>query len=228
MSFQAFRNLAHRLAPALLLAMLIGASGCAIAGFGGAMVESYRRSSTRAVESEYRELAGRNWAVVVAADRAIQGEFPDIVPYLTAKITERLVQQQDEVGAQGYVPADRVLLFQYQNPRWVAMPYSELARALKVDRLIFVELQEYRLNEPGNQYIWSGLATGTVGVVEADGPLPDEFSFSKTISVSFPDKAGVGQNDMSNPVVATALASRFVDRASWLFYTHQEPYYPKY
>ena len=214
-----------------IAALIVGAlalQGCAVVGLGGAMIDSYKRSSTHAVEPEYTNLAGRKWAVIVAAPRSVQGQFPDVVPFLTSRITERLVQQQDAIAAAGYVPANAVLNYQYQHPRWITMSYTDLANALGVDRLIYIEIQEYRLNETGNQYIWSGLATGTLGVVELGGPVADEFAYSKTIRVAFPDKSGMGQNDLSQAEVNTVLATRFIDRASWLFYNHQEPYYPKY
>jgi hypothetical protein len=202
--------------------------GCGAAGFGGAMIESYRRNSTRPVEAEYLGLGGKRWAVVVSANRIIQADHPHIVGYITAKVTERLLLQQEQVAATGFVPAENILAFQYDHPRWVAMPRGELARELGVDRVIFVELVEYRLNDPGNQYLWDGVATGTVGVIEEDSPLPDEFVFERSIRVTFPDGTGLGPNDVPRQGVATALASRFVDRASWLFYKHEEPYYPKY
>jgi hypothetical protein len=217
-----------------LLVVLTGFSlavvsgGCAIVGFGGAMVESYRRQSTRPVDAEYTNLEGKRWAVIVTANRIIQADHPQIVPYLNTRIVERLLEQQEQIAATGYVPAERVLAYIYENPRWIAMPRGELARQLGVDRLIIVELLEYRLHDPGNQYLWNGLATGTVGVIEADSPVPDEFAWERAIRVGFPDKTGVGPGDLPAQAVATALAGRFIDRASWLFYRHEEPYYPKY
>jgi hypothetical protein len=216
------------LAITALAAALLVLQGCNALGFGGAMIESYKRNSTHPIDAEYTGLAGKKWAVVVSAPRSIQGEFPDAVPFITSKITERLVQQQDQVAAAGYIPAAAVLNYQYQHPRWRTMSYSDLAASLGVDRLIYIELDEYRLNEPGNQYLWSGIATGTLGVAEAESPVPDEFVYTKNIGVSFPDKSGMGQNDMSQREVNTVLAARFIDRASWLFYRHEEPYYPKY
>ena len=139
----------RRLLPLVLLCLL-PLQGCAALGFGGAMIESYRRNSTRAVESEYDGLAGKNFAVVVCADRAIQGEYPDIVVFLTAKSTERLVQHQDVVevetkrssggddsaiGAAGYVKPEDVLKYQYEHPAWIAMPKGELAAAGMSDDL---------------------------------------------------------------------------------------------
>lgn len=216
-----------------LFALLLGSlclcgSGCNLLAFPGAMVEQYRRSSTKTVQPEYTGLKGKNWAVVILADRSIQAEHPQLVRYLTPKFCERLTEAQPKIAAAGMVPAERVLRYQYDHPSWVTMPYSALAKELQVNRLIVVEIIEYRLNEPGNQYLWSGLASGTVGVVEADTIVQDDFAFSKTIRVKFPDGESYGPGDMDRATVSTALAQRFLDRSTWLFYPHEEPYYPKY
>jgi hypothetical protein len=210
--------------------LLLALSGCQVLGFGGAMIESYKRTTTRTVAGEYKGLEGKRWAVVVSADRVIQADYPDIVPLITSEITGRLADraQQQKIGAAGYIPADRVLRFQYENPGWVSVPRGELAKRLGVDRLIVVELIDYRLTEPGNRYLWAGEATGTLGVVEADGPAPDEVAFEKPIRVTFPDKQAIGPQDLPGPAVATTLVKRFVDRCAWLFYTHEEPYESKY
>jgi hypothetical protein len=224
-----FHRFASRSALAcVLIALSVVVGGCNIVGFAGPMIENYRRSSTKTIQAEYTGLKGKNWAVIVQADRSIQAEFPQLVAFLTGKICERMVTEQPKIAAAGMVPPERVLRYQFDHPSWPSMPYSELAKALQVNRLIVVEVFEYRLNEPGNQYLWSGLASGTVGVVEADTFLQDEFAFQKPVRVRFPDDDGFGPADMDRVTVSTALAQRFIDRATWLFYTHEEPYYPKY
>lgn len=192
------------------------------------MIESYKRTGTRTVRAEYTGMKDRRWAVVVMADRMIQAEHPDLVVYLTTQITQRLVDNNEGVGAAGYVPADRLLRHLYDHPQWVTKPRGQLAKELGVDRLIVVEVLQYRLNDPGNQYLWAGEATGTVGVIEAESPLPDEFAFERPLRVRFPDRTGVTQAEMPRAAVNTALALRLADRAAWLFYTHEEPYYPDY
>ena len=42
------------------------------------------------------------------------------------------------------------------------------------------------------------------------------------------DDEGYTPADFSEPQIAAVLQSRFIDRASWLFYEHEEPYYPDY
>ncbi len=109
------------------------------------------------------------------------------------------------------------------------MSRSELASALvggdaKVDRIILIELFEFRLNEPGNRHLWDGVAAGTVAVLETDGPFPDEYAFNRPISVGFPDAAGYGPDEMRASLVATVLVQRFSQRCAWLFYDHEEEY----
>jgi len=215
-----------------LLALPIAAlSLCTLSGcqlVGGAL-ENVRRDSSHEVKAEYRGLEGKTFAVVIAADRYIQSDHPLLVDYLTTKITDRLAQRTNTPVAGGYIPAVDVLRYLYDNPGWSSKPKAELARGLGgVDRIIYIEITDCQLREPGNQYEWDGVTSGTVAVLEIDTNLPEEYAFQKNISVAFPGKKGFGPDDLSQNAVATALALRFVDRASWLMYDHQEMYYPEY
>lgn len=199
--------------------------GCWVPLAVGGMVESYKESSTREVVAEYEGLDGKSFAVVVAADRYIQAQYPDLVPQLVARASERL---RAETGALGYVPPGIMINYMNQNPRWVALTYSELAEVLGVDRLVFVDIVEFRLNEPGNQYVWEGVAAATVGVAEIESFAPDEFAFRRELRVGFPDGKGFTSNDFDGETVKLRLLNRITDRITWLFYNHQEPYYPDY
>ena len=218
-------TIARLLCAAALCAAVVVSSGCNIVSVFGYMEESRRRSSTQEVKAEYDGLVDKTFAVVVMADRIIQSDQPEAVAKLTFDISERL---RAESGAIGYIAAPAVLQFQFNNPRWVVMNYGELAKALNVQRLVVIDLNEYRLNEPGNKYLWAGVASGTISVIEADGPLPDEPIYRKQVKVRFPDKDGFGPADLPMAAVNTELARRFATRAAWALYTHQEPYYPDF
>lgn len=204
-------------------------SGC----FAGAMIQEYQRHSTKTVAAEYTGLEGKSFAVVISADRSIQADNPRLVDELTSRITERLSGSANVPCAGGYVPADQVLKYLYNHPGWASMSRVELAKALgggekPVERLVYIDLYEYRLTDAGNQYEWNGVAAGNLSVFEIDSALPNESGFDRTIQVKYPDKQGYGPNEMSQVVVTSALAKRFIDRASWLFYRHDEPYMPDY
>jgi hypothetical protein len=215
------------LTGALLAPLAMLATGCSAGAFIGGMAESYRRNSTRTVEAEYRGLEGKNFAVLVTAPAVVQAEFPQLVDRVTTEITARLAEN-NQANASGFVPPDRVINWMYNRPNWVARPLGDIAKELGVQRIIYVDITEYRLNDTGNSYLWDGIAAATISVVEADGVLKDDFAFNKAISVKFPDQGGFTQNDIPRAGVNTELTRRLTERSAWLFYTHEEPYYPKY
>jgi hypothetical protein len=58
--------------------------------------------------------------------------------------------------------------------------------------------------------------------------MPDDFRFQKRINVKFPDAGGYGPADIPLAAVNTELTNRFVQRATWLFYDHEEANKLKY
>src|SRR5688572_25600617 len=125
--------------------------GCAIGQLVGGMAASHARTGSHDVESKYSGLVGKNYAVVIYADRVIQADFPEVVGDLTVTIAERLADPAHKVGAAGYVPGDRVLQYQYNNPRWVVMPWRDLAKEMAAGGRIVFELPNFRLADPATK-----------------------------------------------------------------------------
>lgn len=213
-------------------ALLLGGAtmtGCAIPALIGGMAESYRKTSTKEVKPETDVLEGKSFAVLVTADRAIEEVAPGISATLVARITQVLADPRNDAGTTGVVPPAMVIQYMYDHPGWRAKSMEDLASDLGgVQRLVFVEVAEFRTNEPGNKYIYDGVAAGSVAVVEADSKLSDYYSFERTILVKYPDEQGRRPEEIPEAAVRTELMRRFVDRVVWPFITHQEPYYPKY
>ncbi len=207
------------------LAAIAGAAGCIIPAAIGGMAQSYRMTGTSKVWAEYTGLQGKTYAVVTLADRAIEAEHPGLVARVTQRVNDRL---RAHAGATGHIPSDTILAYTYNNPHWQAMPRGELAAKLKVDRLIIIELLEYRLNEPGNDIVWDGTAAATVSVVEGESGVLDEPIFEKAINVTFPDVMGLTYNEIPQAAVTTELSNRLIDRIAWTFYDHEEPNMIKY
>ena len=211
------------LASAALTATVL--TGCAIGALIGGTAQAYRESSTRTVPADFTGLDGKSFAVVISADRMIQADFPTIVPELTARISQRIA---DNVQVSGWIPPQDLMTYLFNNPDWVARPYGVLATDLGVDRLIVVDLYEFRLNAPGNRYLWDGLAAATLSVVAGNEDGGEARLFEREVRVKFPDESGRSPLDYNASVVSSALMARFIDRSTWSFYEHEEPYYPDY
>lgn len=216
------------IAAALSAAGACALSGCQAVALAGVMADTFEKTGSRKVYADYTDLRGKTFAVFVAADRVIQGNDPRAVSRLTNAITRKLATAKDNHGAVGFVPGNRVLEFQYNNPRWTAWSFGRICDEFGVDRLIVIEMQEYRLAEPGNAHLWNGVMAARVGVIEAESSNPDEFAYTKDIRVAYPDTSAVSTSEMNRAMVQANLEERLSDRAAWLFFDHEEPNQIKY
>jgi hypothetical protein len=213
-------------ALALVAAGAVGVmTGCQLFQIPAYMEESRRRTSTRTIEPEYTGLQGKSFAVVVDADMFIQADDPRVVPEIMVRAAERL---REHAGASAYIPGQLVMAELLNRPGWSMMNRGELARLLGVQRLVVIELQEYRLRDRGNRYVWNAVASGAVAVYEADGNFPDEAAFRRAVRVRYPNSEGDSTDNLNADIVNSILLKRFLDRATWPLYRHEEPYYPEY
>jgi hypothetical protein len=137
--------------------------GCQIVGIVGAMAQSAEEMGSTVYPAEYVGLDDHSYAVIISADRVIESDNPGITARLT-QIIDRDLKANTQATA--HIPAGRLLSKLYADPSWQALPRGELAEKLGVERLVVVEVVEYRLHEPGNRYTWDGVASGVVEVYE--------------------------------------------------------------
>ena len=213
------RHLRLMLAP--LAASVLG--GCAVAHLVAGMGQNYEYQKRIEVLAKYEGLEGKRVAVVVDAEMSMLYEYPDLVGQVTSGVTARI--GRDVPGVQVMRPAD-IIAWQWRTPQWNAMPYGEVAESLGVDRVVFVNIYEYRLNPPGNRWLWEGVCGASVGVIERDGFDPDAFTDSFNVVGEFPAIKGVDRSGATARQIETGVLAEFIKRTAWLFHTHLEPKYP--
>lgn len=215
--------------PNVIAAWMLGAvaslhlGGCFVAGLASAMGQNFEYQKLVEVPAQYAGLEGHTVAVVVQADYATLYAHPTLVQQLMYNISQRIAMNVPNVQV---APTQAVLLWQYRTPQWEAMPLGELAETMNVQRLVHVDVYEYRLHPPGNSWLWEGAVAADVGIIEADGFDPDSFVETFTVQATFPDVKGVGRESASAAQIETGLLTMFVQKAAWLFYFHHEPKYP--
>ena len=112
-------------------------------------------------------------------------------------------------------------------PQWTAMPSTEIAKALGVDRVIYIDLQNYSLTPPGNHWLWEGRCSATIGVIEADSYEQDGFADTYEVMAIFPRRPAVlSREEASEGTIERGLLNEFIKQTSWLFYFHIEPKHP--
>ncbi len=211
-------------AAVLVCGGAVGAGGCgAVAKLIGGMAQNYEYQLRIEVLPQYSGLEGQTVAVIVEADLSTLYEHPNTVAKIAGGVVGRI--RRDVPSAQVVDPG-MVINWQYRTPQWNALPYGQIAEQLGVNRLVHIDLYEYRLHPPGNRWEWQGACSASVGVVERDGFDPDTFVEVFAVETRFPDIKGVGLESANRAQIEIGLLAEFIKKTAWLFHTHLEPKYP--
>ncbi len=194
------------------LMTLIPAAGCQLAAF------VMPRETTYDVKAQYLGLENKSVAVIVAADEFTLYRYPRARYFTSAAVSSAI---QAAVPGVSLVDPRQITAFQEQQPYWTTMPYSQLANALGVERLIVIDLADYSTHEPGNMHIWRGVMSGNVAVIEADAADPDDITVSFDIAVQFPETGAVGLLDESDETMQLGMLKLFARNTARLFHDHE-------
>lgn len=172
------------------------------------------------VKGQYLDLENRSVAVVVSTSDYTEFNHPDARGNITREITRRIVSEIPEVTATN---PDEILKWQDDNPYWNTRPPSAIIEQLGVDRLIMVEIGEYRTHEPGDKYVLRGVISASVNIVEAEAADPDNYgaAFSKTVLYPRSQDSKIGQAAVSEEKIEMQTQLRFCEETAGLFYDHQ-------
>ena len=213
-------------APLGCLGLLVALSmlgGCEIFGVASVIGQNIEREKKIEVLAEYDGLRNETVAVLVDTDMMVMYEYPTAVANICVNLSRRLAQNVEGIGV---LDPTFVLDWQYQTPGWQSLPYGDMCDELGVDRVIWVDLFEFRLNPPGNRWQWDGAASATVSIVEIDGFDADSFAESYDVTATFPNVPELGRESATASQIETGLLATFVQEAGWLFYDHIEDKYP--
>ncbi|MEM6553551.1 MAG: hypothetical protein AAF750_15655 [Planctomycetota bacterium] len=172
------------------------------------------------VDARYTDLAGKSVAVMVAADPFIDRRHPQARENIMGAVARSIVSEVE--GARVVNPRDLVQ-YQEDNPTWTTVTPSTLITALKVDRLILIDIAEYRTSEPGDRTTKRGVITGAVSVYEAEASDPDEMALNVPVSVQYPreTQTKIGRFNASDESIELATVKEFTLRAGGVFFEHQ-------
>jgi hypothetical protein len=210
-------------ASVLLLGASAGSGGCAIAHLVAGMAQNEEYQKQVLTPPEYPGLENQRVAVLVDADLAYLYEYPELIKKITAGLTLRI--GRDVPGA-SVVHPDNIVAWQWRTPQWNAMAYGEMIDILNVDRIVYVDLDEFRLNPPGNRWLWEGVCSANISVIERDAVDPDAFAATYPVAAAFPTVKGVDRQSATAGQIEMGVLSDFIKKSAWLFHEHLEPKHP--
>jgi len=194
-----------------------GLGGCNVAGYVADVAGGGETPVT--VTAEYTGLANQSVAVLVSADMGILYRVPQAQLEITAAVNRELAGNVPGITV---AEAREIVAFQTRNIYWDSATPAELAQRLNVTRLLRIDLEEYRLHEPGNTILYRGVISGRVSVMEADGARPDDAVYSTLVSAAYPPDNPHGVPDADPLTIRKGVLDRFARRVGWKFHDHQE------
>lgn len=208
---------------ASLSAIAVVLTGCQIGQLVGAVGQANEYQKLVDTPPRYDGLQNKTVAVVVQADMSTLYEYPELAANIAGGVSARI--GRDVPGAQVLHP--RIIIdWQYRTPQWNMLPYGELAEQLNVDRVVYIDVLEFRLNPPGNRYLWEGVCVGRIGIIERGSIDPDAFTETLDISAKFPTLTGLDRESATAASIQQGLLAEYIKKTSWLFHQHLEPKYP--
>ena len=178
-----------RLKQCLALPLLLSLSGCSLLGALAA------KAPLPDVDAAYKKLAGHTVGIMVYADKSILLDWPNLQLDAGNSIINKLLiaQQADVKDMKGvtfpYPPASFVK-YQREHPELDAIPVTEFAGKLGVERLIYVEIVDLSTRADGGSNLYLGRINATLKVIEVDDKKHGTLGFSEeNIKGQFPEKA---------------------------------------
>lgn len=212
-------RLARAAALGVMLTTLSATTGCNWAGWGAGIFRPAPGHKRVPVAAEYTGLQGKRIAVLVAADDYTVFRFPRATRNVNLQVGEQINTNVPGVTLSIPVEVDE---YQKRNPYWTSQRPSQTMEDLGVDRLIVIDLNEYRTHEPGNQNLWRGVIDATVAVYEADAEDADNRVYERQVRASFPeDDKEFGLTKGSDDAMEAQVLQVFSAKTAGLFYDHE-------
>ena len=125
------------------------------------------------VPARYAGLRGHTVAVMVWADQGVMIDYPslrlDVATGVQSKLQQAKNAKRGEVrDARFPYVAASVVRFQEDHPETQQQPVAEVAPRLKVERLIYVEVESLQTRANDAVDLFRGEATASVKVIEVD------------------------------------------------------------
>lgn len=199
-----------------LLTLAAAMTGCEGAGYVASAFSDGKPDVE--VDAEYRGLENQRVAVLVDADLATLNRYPLAQLEVCKAISEKLAKNVPGITV---VEAKQVVDFQHRNIYWNHTPYADLAKRLNVNRIVTVDLAEYRMHEPGNQYILRGTIAARVGVAETDSERPNDLVYNTPVNVIYPSASSIGAVNQNEKTIRLATLDLFSTGAAGKFYDYK-------
>ncbi len=200
----------------LPLLVLLGAA-CVTAGCGF-LAGAYEQNNGKKVVAAYTGLDDKSVAIVTDVDPATAMEYVSARAEIGAFVTAHFQQFMPKVKLLRY---QDVIRWQDDTLQWQGLREKDIGKHFSVDRVLYIELLDYRTREPGATNLMRGRIHALARVFEVDTPGPNA-AWEKEFDTYWPP---LEPQDVSH-VNDTAVRKRVLELFSYdlvgQFYDHRQ------
>lgn len=220
------RMLLDTLRRRLLIACCVIAAFVTLASLSGCQIMGYfangfdRDNKVVDKKAQYLGLEGKTVAVLVAADEYTLFAHPEAPSAVSRAVSRQIAADIKNVTLMN--PKD-LAAFQKDNMYWHTMPYGDIVKRLKVDRVVFIDMAQFSTHDGSDKTLWRGTVDANVGIIASDNKNPDDLVFQTRTRARFPNDKPVGVLESNDESIKTGVIAAFAQKVSNLFRDHQAP-----
>jgi hypothetical protein len=202
-------------------------AGCTVLG-----VAAYKLKPPETIHPKYTNLVNQTVGVMVWADRGTRIEFPmlrlDLANAIDHKLKEQTLDEKGKpkaktlLGVTYPVQPASIVRYQEDHPEAEALTITDVAPALGVSRLIYVEMEDFATRSDQAVELFRGHAKATVRILEiVDGKANVAYTW-ENIEVTFPPKVPQeGIPNVGDGRIYAGTVDAFATEIARLFFPYQ-------
>lgn len=169
------------------------------------------------VKAEYTGLKNTQTAVVIMAGPDVQFEHPHAQTNLAIWIAHAISQNVKPIR---FIDQEKVDTLMKENIDWFELPIEDIAKLLEVDRILYLDLIRYTMEEEHSVNLLRGNIIADVRVYDI-GKDPEKPSYQTEIQVTFPEHSPLPLSDRTMQKVQRQTMAIFADKLAKKFYNHK-------
>lgn len=171
------------------------------------------------IKAEYGKITDEKVAVIVWADRATL----DVDPRARRRVADAVVyEMKKHLEKASFVPTRDVTEFQESGADWESMSHQEIARELKCDYLLRIDLLEYTTRAADTPELRKGRVSGSLHLYEGADSTRTDTVYSSEVTATHPPPGEHAIADMSDYDLLRAAIEQFAQKTAKKFYDHRE------
>ncbi len=200
----------------LLISMGFMLGGCEALGYGAYVLVGDQGQKSKAI---YEGLENQKVLILLNTPAGMEYSFPQSRESLHLACQKILKEKVDGISFSDY---DMVENFIMRELDWISMPISVLAKKFSAQRVIYIDIYEFTLQDSNSIGIYQGQTKAEVKVYESDSQTPNTPVFNYYIDFKYPENHPVAASPDAKYRVLTGTLKQIAYQTCKRFFVHKE------